>query len=530
MINNKSTKYTPIIGLEIHAELKTKSKMFCTCDNDAEGKPPNAAVCEVCTGQPGTLPVPNEQAIDWVILTGLALKSQIAKETKFDRKNYYYPDLPKNYQISQYDMPFCTKGYLEIKSDDPEAIRDKRVDITRIHLEEDTGKLTHPKGSKKSQVDFNRSGTPLLELVSEPDIHTATEAKNFCTEFQKILRYLNVSNADMEKGEMRCEANISVQQTGKWRKKASEIIPLKNYKLNPKVEIKNLNSFKSVEHAIQYEINRQTKLLDQGKEAEIVQETRGWDETKGVTFSQREKESAHDYRYFPEPDIPPLKITEAKIKELKRKLPELPSAKRFRFINQYGFKYPDANILVSNPDLADYTEQVIAELRTWLITTQGTEGSKDEIWGANRKKVAKLVSGWLINKLGALINEGDQTFGRLLADDKFKITPENFAEFITLIYENRINSASAQEVLAIMFKKGSDPSHIMSENDLTQVSDEKELDVIITEVINKNSEPVAQYKNGKEGALMFLVGQVMKKTKGKANPEVVQKVLRERLK
>jgi len=530
MANIKSTNYSPIIGLEIHAELKTKSKMFCNCDNDAEGKPPNATVCEVCTGQPGTLPVPNGQAIDWAILTGLALNCKIAKQTKFDRKNYFYPDLPKNYQISQYDMPLANKGYLYIRSDDPEAITDKKIDITRIHLEEDTGKLTHPKASKKSQVDFNRSGTPLMELVTEPDIASSLEAKNFCQEFQKILRYLNVSNADMEKGEMRCEANISVQEAGKWRKKGSEVIPVGKYKLNPKVEIKNLNSFKAVERAIEYEIKRQTKLIKEGRASEIVQETRGWDETKGTTFSQREKESAHDYRYFPEPDIPPLKITKKKADELKKDLPELPHPKRLRFIEQYGFKYPDATILVSDPDFADYTEQVMAELRVWLMAAEGTKGSEDEIWGANREKVAKLVSGWLINKLGALINEGGQTFAHLHEEDKLKITPENFAEFITLIYESRLNSTAAQEVLAIMFKKGSDPSHIMSEKDLTQVSDEKDLDVIITKVIDKNPEPVTQFKNGKEGAIMYLVGQVMKLTKGKANPQVVQKMLKDKLK
>ena len=526
-------KYSPIIGLEIHAELKTKSKMFCSCDNDAQGKPPNATVCEVCTGQPGTLPVPNEQAIDWAILTGLALNCKITPQSKFDRKNYYYPDLPKNYQISQYDLPLCTKGKLEIKSDDPKAVRNKTIDITRVHLEEDTGKLTHPQGSKYSQVDFNRSGTPLMELVTEPDISSSKEAKNFCQEFQKILRYLDVSNANMEKGELRCEVNISVQETGKWRKRASEIIPVKKYKLNPKVEIKNLNSFKSVERAIEYEIKRQTKLIEQGESDKIVQETRGWDETKGSTFSQREKESAHDYRYFPEPDIPPLKITKKKIDELKKKLPELPIPKRSRFVKQYGFKYADANILVSDPALADYTEQVVAELRAWLMSVEGASGSEDEIWGQNREKVAKLVAGWLVNKLSALMSQHNVSWGfktpANTGQANLKITPENFAEFITLIYESKINSAAAKEILSQMFKTGADPTHIMSEKDLSQVSDEKDLGSIISEVIKKNPDPVAQYKNGKYGAIMFLVGQVMKLTKGKANPQVVQNMLRKKL-
>ncbi|MBU4331784.1 Asp-tRNA(Asn)/Glu-tRNA(Gln) amidotransferase subunit GatB [Patescibacteria group bacterium] len=516
-------KYIPIIGLEIHSELKTKSKMFCNCDNDPGGKAPNSVICPICTGQPGTLPVPNRQAIEWTILTGLALNCQIAKQTKFDRKNYFYPDLPKGYQISQYDQPICFKGYIEIKSDDPEAIRDKRVDITRIHLEEDTGKLVHPQGSKSSNVDFNRAGTPLMELVTEPDMHTAMEAKNLCQEFQKILRYLDVSNANMEKGEMRCEANISVQQTGKWRKKGSEVIPVGKYKLNPKVEVKNLNSFKAVERAIEYEINRQTKLLNQGKAAEIVQETRGWDEAKGVTFSQREKESAHDYRYFPEPDIPSLEINQTWIKQIKKKLPELPRAKKNRFMGQYDFASADAQILVSNPELADYTEQVLSELHSWLISTQGIEESEDEIWGVNKKKMAKLVAGWLINKLGALMIQEGATI------DKLKITPENFAEFITLVYESKINSAAAQKILAEMYKTGADPSHILQEKDLSQTSDKIELSSIIAQVIKNNPNPVAQYKKGKEGAIMFLVGRVMKQTKGRANPTVVQKILREKL-
>lgn len=516
-------KYTPIIGLEIHAELKTKSKMFCSCDNYAQDKPPNSVICEVCTGQPGVLPVPNRQAIEWTILAGLALNARVTSETKFDRKNYFYPDLPKNYQISQYDIPLTSGGYLEIKSDDLEAVTAKRVGITRIHLEEDTGKLMHPEGAGYSLVDFNRSGTPLMELVSEPDMNTGSEAKRFCQEFQKILRYLDVSNADMEKGEMRCEANISVQEAGKFRKKGAEVIPVGKYKLNPKVEVKNLNSFKAVERACEYEIKRQTKLLEQGKKGELAQETRGFNDAMGATYSQREKESAHDYRYFPEPDIPSLKIDKAWIDEIKNKLPELPQAKKIRFMEQYAFIPVDAQILVNDPNLADYTEQVISELKGWLISSAGADRTSDGIWRENKKKLSKLVSGWLINRLGALMSKKSVGF------DKLKINPENFAEFITLVYETKINSAAAQTLLALMFKTGADPTHIMSEKDLKQVDDEDELESIIDEVIQSNPEPLAKYKSGKMAAIMYLVGQVMRQSKGKANPEVVQKMLKKKL-
>jgi aspartyl-tRNA(Asn)/glutamyl-tRNA(Gln) amidotransferase subunit B len=501
-------KYDTIIGLEIHVQLKTKSKMFCSCDNTGELQPPNTTICPICTGQPGTLPVPNEQAIRWTIFVGLALNCKIADWSKFDRKNYFYPDLPKCYQISQYDLPIASGGWLEING--------QKMKITRIHLEEDTGKLLHPTGAKYSLVDYNRAGTPLMELVTEPVIRSASEAKKFCQEYQKILRYLEVSDADMEKGQMRCEANVSIQEHGKWRYEKGEIKPINNYKLNPKIEIKNINSFRAVEHAIEYEIMRQEKILkEQGK---LHQETRGWDDARGVTYHQRSKEFAHDYRYFPEPDIPPLNLTELKEK-IKTELPELPQAKLSRFITQYEFSPEDALILTSEKSLAHYTEQVVSELKAWLVSLEEVEGTKNEIWKKNKKKLINLVSGWLINKLGGLMKAKNTTMANL------KITPENFSEFITLLYQNKINTTTALLILEKMMEKGADPSTLLEESGLEQVSDEKELLEIVKKVVAANAEAVGQFKAGKVNALQFLVGQVMRQTKGKANPEVVHEIL-----
>ncbi|MFH0820075.1 MAG: Asp-tRNA(Asn)/Glu-tRNA(Gln) amidotransferase subunit GatB [bacterium] len=504
--------YDAIIGLEIHVQLKTKAKMFCNCDNTGELQSPNTTICPICTGQPGTLPVPNEQAIRWTILTGLALNCQIADYSKFDRKNYFYPDLPKGYQISQYDLPIAHDGWLEING--------AKIEITRIHLEEDTGKLLHPTGAKYSLVDYNRAGTPLMELVTEPVIGSAQEAKKFCQEYQKILRYLEVSDADMEKGQMRCEANVSIQEADKWRYENGEIKPVGNYKLNPKIELKNINSFRAVERAIVYEIRRQEKAL---KEAgKLHQETRGWDEVQGVTYHQRSKEFAHDYRYFPEPDIPPLNLVELKEK-MKADLGELPQARFQRFISQYEFSAEDAIILTNDKLLANYAEQVVSELKAWLVSLQEVEGAEKKIWKKNKKKLINFVSGWLINKLGGLMKAKNISVSTL------KITPENFAEFITLIYQNKINTTTARVILEKMLKTGADPSSLLEESGLEQVSDEKELIDIVEKIIANNPEPIAQYKAGKVNALQFLIGQVMKESRGKANPEIVKKILLELL-
>ncbi|MFA4941219.1 MAG: Asp-tRNA(Asn)/Glu-tRNA(Gln) amidotransferase subunit GatB, partial [Patescibacteria group bacterium] len=403
--------YDAIIGLEIHAELKTKSKMFCSCDNDSLGKAPNTTVCPICLGHPGTLPVPNKQAIEWTILAGLALHCHINELSKFDRKNYFYPDLPKGYQISQYDLPFCYDGYLEINGKD--------IKITRIHLEEDTAKSSHPSGKNYTLIDFNRSGTPLIEMVTEPVIKDAGEAKKFCQTYQQILRYLDISNADMEKGEMRCEANVSVQEKGKWKYEGDcKIIPIGKYKLNPKVELKNINSFRAIEKAIDYEIKRQIEALKDNEK--LVQETRGWDENKGKTVSQRIKETSADYRYFPEPDIPPFKIDGQWIEKIKAGLIELPPEKKKRFQTEYNFDEATAEILVSDKNLAGYAEKVISELRAWIDST-------GDDWERQKNKLAKATGNWLISELFKHLNEDKKTIKDI------KITPENFAELITLV-------------------------------------------------------------------------------------------------
>ncbi len=499
--------YDTIIGLEIHAELKTKSKMFCECNNDAEGKKPNTCVCPICLGHPGTLPIPNKQAIDWTILVGLALNCQINQLSKFDRKNYFYPDLPKGYQVSQYDLPFCYDGWLDIDG--------RQIKITRIHLEEDTGKLSHPTNKKHSLVDLNRAGTPLLEMVTEPVIKSAAEAKKFCQVYQQILRYLKISDADMEKGQMRCEANISVQEKGKWKYNGHcEIKPVKDYKLNPKIEVKNINSFKAVEKAIEYEIKRQTEAIKDGEK--LIQETRGWNENSGKTFRQRVKETSADYRYFPEPDIPPIKISPKQIAKIKKSLIELPLAKNKRFREQYDFDANTADILVADKNLADYAEKVISELRAWI-------DSNGDNWERQKKKLAKAASNWLISELFKYFKNGETI-------KNIKITPENFAELITLVYQGKINSSTGQKILKIMYKKGGDPTNIMADLGLEQIDDSAELEKIINSILKKNKAQVEQYKKGKTNVMQFFVGQTMAKTHGKANPKVVIEILKKLLK
>jgi aspartyl-tRNA(Asn)/glutamyl-tRNA(Gln) amidotransferase subunit B len=483
-------KYQPIIGLEIHAELKTESKMFCDCLNDPEAKEPNLNICPVCLGHPGTLPVINQKAVEFVIKTALALNCQIPQSAKFDRKNYFYPDLPKGYQISQYDLPLSLKGLLEIDG--------KKIRITRIHLEEDTGKLIHPQGTDYSLVDFNRAGRPLMELVTEPDIRSGQEARQFGEELQIILRYLAVSEANMEKGQMRCEVNVSLRPG--------------QGKLGTKVEIKNLNSFRAVERSIDYEIKRQNEILESS--GKIIQETRGWDENKQRTFSQRIKEEAKDYRYFPEPDLPPLTELSAISSRLSAELPELPQARRQRFIQEYKLPQSDINTLVANKGLADYFEQVVSELKTWLKIKSISD----------KQSLIKLTANYLLTELQKLL---------LVSKTKIEdcqISPENFAEFITLIQQKEISSSAAQKVLQEMFQTGIDPSHVVEDKKLRQVSNKAELSKIISRVIKDNHQPVKDYQAGKENALQFLIGQVMAASKGQANPQVVGEILKEKIK
>ncbi len=486
-------KYKPTIGMEIHVELKTKSKMFCSCKNDlGQEREPNVNICPVCTGQPGTLPVPNEEAIRFVQMAGLALNCEINLKSKFDRKNYFYPDLPKGYQISQYDEPLCGKGYLEVNG--------RQIGITRIHLEEDTGKLIHPKGVDYTLVDFNRACVPLMELVTEPDFENGEEARIFCQKLQQICRYLGISDADMEKGNMRCEVNLSLYEEGKDRLSGT------------KVEVKNINSFKFVEKAVNYEIERQTEVLEKGEK--VVQETRGYDSNKNATVSQRAKESAHDYRYFPEPDIPPLEFASEEIENLRRKLPELPEAKAKRFQEEYGLPSQDIEILISRKDLADYFEQVISELK---------EKTNCGEVGCDLKKSIKLASNYILTELLKHLVGGAN-----MAD--IKITAENYAEFVGIVADGKINSSAAQTVLLEMYQTGGDPSQIIEEKNLGQMDDEGETEKIIDEILGKNQKSVEDYKNGKSNAFQFLIGQVMATTKGKANPGTVSKILKEKLK
>jgi len=515
--------YDIIIGLEIHTELKTESKMFCQCNNDALGKKPNTTVCPVCLGHPGTLPMPNKQAIEWTILIGLALNCKINRLSKFDRKNYFYPDLPKGYQISQYDLPIAYDGSLEIDG--------QPIAITRIHLEEDTGKLTHPAGKKYSLVDYNRAGTPLVEMVTEPVIHDAATAKKFSQTYQQILRYLNISHADMEKGEMRVEANISVQQKGKWKYLDKQIKASPRYQLNPKIELKNINSFRYMEKAVDYEIKRQIKAIADGEK--LIQETRGWDQVKGETFSQRVKETSADYRYFPEPDIPPLKIDETWIKEIKKRLIELPNQKKQRFIHEYQLNDYDAEMLTGDKALADYTEEVISELREWINSTGDT-------WERQKRKLAKTAANWLISELFKHLKADNKTvkdiypvksdevgtLSKTKLFNRVKITPENFAELITLFYQDKINSSAGQKILEVMYKKGGDPTSIMDNLGLKQLDDQAELEKVIKKVLIDNPAQVEQYKKGKTNVLQFMIGQTMSATKGKANPKTATEIFK----
>jgi len=477
-------EYYPKIGLEIHVELKTNSKMFCSCKNDPDERHPNVNICPVCLGHPGTLPVINEEAVKKVIKVGLALNCQISTYSFFERKNYFYPDLPKGYQISQYKTPLCKNGFLEIDG--------KKIRIQRIHLEEDTGRLIHEKDC--SLVDFNRAGIPLMELVTEPDIESPKEARKFAEELQLILRYLNVSDADMEKGQMRIEANVSLST--------------KKEKLGTKVEIKNLNSFKAVEKSLEYEIERQKEILRLRKK--ITQQTRGWDPAREITFLQREKEYAKDYRYFPEPDLPPLEISEEMIEKIKAEIPELPQKRRERLKREYNLDEKSVEIFVRNKEFGHYFEEVVSEFELRL--------EPERLQG-----LINLAKNYLISDLLGILKSAS------VEGEDFLITPENFAKFITLIYDGKISSKIAKMVLEEMFKTGKSPSEIIEEKNLFLIVNEKEIEKVIEEVLKENQKAVEDFKKGKETAFQFLVGQVMRKTRQRGNPSLINKILKEKL-
>lgn len=512
--------YTPIIGMEIHVELKTNSKMFCSCKNDPDLAAPNTSICEICLAHPGTLPVPNKQAIISTVLIGKALHCKIRDVSKFDRKHYFYPDLPKGYQISQYDEPIAEFGHLDLSFIIEENIRpEARIGIRRAHLEEDTAKLLHDTDGS-TLADFNRAGTPLVEIVTDPDFKSALEAKTFCQELRTLLRHLDVSDADMEKGHMRCEANISVQEAGKFEIVNGEVKPLDDYQLHPKVEVKNINSFKAVEKAIEYEIKRQTAMLEKGEP--WYQQTRGWDDATGTTVLQRIKENAADYRYFPEPDIPPfhpLAIAGS------LSIPELPQSKRKRFHEEYGFSYADAKLLTDNKHWANFAEKTMSELIEWIASLPETKNNTHEIEEQNKQKIARLAGGWMTSRLMGAMSE------RAIDIRVLKLSPENFAEFIALVYANRINSTNAQKLLADMLDAYADidPTHIMEEKGYGQISDEGKIAENVTRVIAEYPAQVAQFKAGKEPLIKFLIGMVMKATEGSADPVLVEKLLRDEL-
>ena len=469
--------YEIVIGLEVHTQLLTRSKMFCSCSTDYASAHPNTHVCPICLGMPGVLPVINEKAIEYTAMTALALNCTIPEYTKFDRKNYFYPDLMKGYQISQYDAPIGKGGLLSIDSNGAR----KKINITRVHLEEDVAKLWHR--GDYSLIDVNRSGVPLMEVVSEPEISSPEEARDYLIKLRSILRYLGVSTGNMEEGSFRCDANISIR-------------PSNSRKLLPKVEVKNMNSFKAVYQALEYESRRQRKVLEEG--GELVQETRGWIEEGSTTVTQRTKEYADDYRYFPEPDLPPLVLDRAWIEEIRARLPELPEARRDRFTRQYDLSLYDANILTSSRAMADYFENCV----------KLTDSAK-----------AKTVSNWLLGDFSRLLHTTN------IDVEDVKISPNHLAEMLGLVDNGTISGPAAKAVLEEMFHTGKGASEIIAEKKLSQISDSSEIREVVKQVLASNTGAVADYASGKEQALMFIIGQVMKATRGRANPGMVREII-----
>jgi aspartyl-tRNA(Asn)/glutamyl-tRNA(Gln) amidotransferase subunit B len=480
--------YETIIGLEVHAQLLTRSKMFCRCSADYAGAPPNTHVCPVCLGMPGVLPTINQQAVKYTIMTALALNCTIPEYTKFDRKNYPYPDLMKGYQISQYDTPIGCDGWLIIEANGEK----KRIGITRVHLEEDVAKLLHrtlDNSQSYSLVDVNRSGVPLMEIVGEPDLRSPEEARQYLIKLRSILQYLGVSTGNMEEGSFRCDANISIR-------------PENNPDSLAKVEVKNMNSFRAVYRALEYEAKRQRKVAGEGKR--LVQETRGWVEEKGKTVSQRSKEYAHDYRYFPEPDLPPLVLGREQVEEIKSQLPELPEVRRDRFVAEYNLPLYDANLLTSSKAMADYFEDILR---------------------GNSRLSAKEVSNWLLGEVKRIMNaEGIE-----VDEFKRKVSPGQFGSLLVIHSQDAVNASVTKFVMEETYRTGIDPIDIIEERGLRQISDTEALEAEVIAVINDNNQAVADYKAGKAQALKFLVGQVMKATRGRASPNLVSEILKKRL-
>lgn len=473
-------KYEVVIGLEVHSELATKSKIFCGCANEFGGEP-NSKCCPICTGMPGVLPVLNKTVVDYAIKAGLSTNCEITKYGKQDRKNYFYPDLPKAYQISQFDLPLCKNGYLDVEADGQR----KRIGITRIHIEEDAGKLLHDAYDSSTLMDSNRCGVPLIEIVSEPDMRSPEEARAYLEAIKSILQYIGVSDCKMEEGSLRCDINISIR-------------PFGQAEFGTRTEMKNVNSFRAAVRAMEYEISRQIDVVESG--GTIIQQTLRWDDARGVSIALRSKEDAHDYRYFPDPDLMPIVVDDAWIDRLKAQLPELPKAKLERYINEFGLSEFDAGIISSQKAMADFFEAVIRE-------------------GAQPKPAAN----WLMGDIAKLLND------KGIEADQISFTPTQLAKMIALIDKGTISNNAGKRVIAAMFENPKDPEQIVADLGLAQVSDEGALAQMVQEILVANPQSVADYKSGKAAAVGFLVGQAMKASKGKGNPQIINKLLKEAL-
>ena len=492
------TEFETVIGIEVHAQLLTRSKMFCGCSSEYSASPPNTHVCPVCLGMPGVLPVINRQAVEMTIMTGLALHCEVAQDAKFDRKNYAYPDLMKGYQISEYDMPICTNGWLEIEVNGGK----KRVGITRVHLEEDTAKLLHVKngsGEGYSLVDVNRAGVPLMEIVSEPDMRSAEEARAYLVKLRQILRYIGASQANMEEGNMRCEPNVSIR-------------PMGSSALGAKVELKNINSFRHAYDAIRFEEKRHREVILAG--GRIEQETRGWREDIGVAVSQRSKESAHDYRYFPEPDLPPLVISRDWVEDIRRRMPELPDFKRERFSRQYALSEYDAVQLTQTRSLAQFFEESVQHWRQLDPPGDFTE-----------PQAAKTVANWVLGDVSRLLN----VHGVDIEHEVAKLTPAKFARLLEMVRSGKISGTAGKQALEEIFRSGADPEMVVEEKGLAQITAGDEISEAIEQVLAANAKAVEDFHKGKQEAIKFLVGQVMRQTRGRADVAAVTQLLSDKL-
>ena len=472
-------KYEAVIGLEIHSQLLTNTKIFCGCSTKF-GSEPNTQTCPVCTGNPGVLPVMNKKAVEYVVRTGLAVDCTISPVSRFARKNYFYPDLPKGYQISQFELPLCGPGHVDITVDGTT----KRIRLNRIHLEEDAGKNVH-EGIGESSVDLNRAGVPLMEIVSEPDVRSSQEAVEFMKKLRSIVRYIGVSDGNMDQGSLRCDANISIRPVG-------------TEELGVKTEIKNMNSFRFIEKAIDYEIKRQIKVLNEG--GRIIQETRLWDPEKGVTKSMRSKEESHDYRYFPDPDLMPIELEESWIEEIRANIGELPAAKRDRFISEYKLPEHDADMLTAERTTADWFEEAV------------------KLGGE-----PKAVSNWIMGEIMKLLNRNN------ISIEECQITPKHLVDLLKLINKGVISGTGAKQVIELVYSTGVDVEESVKIEGLEQVSDESEIEKIVDDIISNSPGEVERFKGGEAKLMGFFVGQVMKETKGKANPKVVNELLRKKL-